>query len=254
MDRNGWMNRRLSKSALALLAVLPFTISCAPALMKLPDRKGVPAADFDALKTATAACQSVTTISAEVGAAGSIDGRGLRGRFLAGLATPASARLEAIAPFGQPLFIFVARDGQATLLLPRDGRVLEHGQPDAVLEAVAAVPLDPVALRESLIGCATFSESAMARAVGDDWRVVAEAGRDVYFHRESSSAPWRLVAVAHRRPGQPAWRAEYRDFGIGPSQALPRLVRLKSLEANRFDLRLTLSQVEVNAPLGPEVF
>ena len=222
--------------------------------MKLPAGPGAPAPDVEALKATTAGCQSVATITAEIGAAGSIDGRGLRGRLLAGLATPASARLEAIAPFGQPLFLFVARDGQATLLLPRDGRVLERGQPEAVLEAVAAIPLDPSSLRESLIGCATLAESAMTRAVGDDWRVVADIGRDVYFHRESSGAPWHLVAVVHRNPDRPVWRAEYREFHIGPSQSLPRSVRLKSVDSNRFDLRLTLSQVEVNAPLGPEVF
>ena len=65
----------------------------------------------------------------------------MRGRLLAGLAAPASARLEAVAPFGPPVFIFVARDDEATLLLPRDRRVLEHGRPTAVLDAVAGVPM-----------------------------------------------------------------------------------------------------------------
>lgn len=248
------MDRRLRQHASAALLVVLCSTSCAPKLMKLPAGPGVPAPDFEALKGATAACQSTTTMSAEVGAAGSIDGRGLRGRFLAGLAAPASARLEAIAPFGQPLFIFVAREGEATLLLPRDGRVLERGRPEAVLEAIANVPLDPAALRQSLIGCAPLSASEVATALGEDWRLVADAGREVYFHRESSAGPWRLVAVVHRESGRPAWRAEYRDFQIGPSRSLPRLVRLTSIDSNRFDLRLTLSQVEINAELAPEVF
>ena len=222
--------------------------------MKLPSGPGAPAPDGDALKEATAACQTMSTMTAEIGVAGSIDGRGLRGRFLAGVAAPASARLEAIAPFGQPLFIFVAKDGEATLLLPRDGRVLEHGRPDAVLEAVAAVPLDPSGLREGLTGCTVLPASSVARAIGEDWRVVADGAREAYFHREPHSAPWRLVAVVHREPGRLAWRAEYSDFQNGPSRNLPRMVRLKALDSNRFDLRLTLSQVEINAPLGPEVF
>ena len=59
-----------------------------------------------------------------------------------GVAAPASARLEAVAPFGPPLFIFAATDDDATLLLPRDERVLEHGRPAEVLDAVAGVPLE----------------------------------------------------------------------------------------------------------------
>jgi len=222
--------------------------------MKLPSGPGIPVPDFDGVQETTTTCRSTMTITVEIGAAGSIEGRGLRGRFLAGLAEPASARLEAIAPFGQPLFIFVARDGQATLLLPRDGRVLENGSPQAVLEALTAVPLDPSTLRESLMGCALFPEPTAAQALGDDWRVVSSAGREVYFHRDSGTAPWRLVAFIHREPGRPAWRAEYQDFQVGPSRNLPRMVRLKSIDSNRFDLRLTLSQIEINTRLGPEVF
>jgi hypothetical protein len=246
------MSRRLLQYACAWLAA--GSTACAPALMKLPTGPGVPVPDFDGVQGTTETCRSTMTITVEIGAAGSIEGRGLRGRFLAGLAEPASARLEAIAPFGQPLFIFVARDGQATLLLPRDGRVLQNGSPDAVLEALTAVPLDPRALRESLLGCASFPERVAAQAMGDDWRLVADAGGDAYFHRDSGAASWHLVAFIHREPGRPAWRAEYQDFQAGPSRNLPRMVRLKSIDSNKFDLRLTLSQVEVNTRLGPEVF
>ena len=41
------------------------------------------------------------------------------------------------------MFIFAAEQNDATLLLPRDERVLEHGRPDAVLETVTGVPLGP---------------------------------------------------------------------------------------------------------------
>ena len=52
-----------------------------------------------------------------------------------------------MAPFGPPIFIFVATSDDATLLLPRDDRVLEHGRSDAVLDAVAGVPLSAADLR-----------------------------------------------------------------------------------------------------------
>jgi hypothetical protein len=131
--------------------------------MKLPTGPGGPAPDAtDAVADATSACRTVSTLSAEVAVSGSVGGHGLRGRLLAGLAPPASARLEAVAPFGQPIFIFVSRGGDATLLLPRDNRVLEHGESDKVLEAVAGVPLDAAGLRTALTGCVVAPDADRA--------------------------------------------------------------------------------------------
>jgi hypothetical protein len=56
--------------------------------------------------------------------------------------------------------------------------------------------------------------------------------------------------VLHRTPGRPVWRAEYRELKDG----LPRSVRFSSSDKSQFDLRLTLSQVEINTTLGPEAF
>src|SRR5207247_11119018 len=138
--------------ALVLAALI--SASCSARLLKLPSGAGTPAPDAaGALAEATAACRTVSTITAEMAVSGSVGGRRLRARLLAGLASPASARLEAVAPFGPPLFFFVARGGDATLYLPRDDRVLEHGRPAAVLEAIAGVPLDAADLRVTLIGC-----------------------------------------------------------------------------------------------------
>ncbi|MEO8260294.1 MAG: hypothetical protein ABI868_23305 [Acidobacteriota bacterium] len=220
--------------------------------MKLPSGPAAPAPDAAAaLAEATAACRAVSTYTAEIGVSGSVGGRGLRARLLAGLASPASARLEAAAPFGQPLFIFVARGDDATLLLPRDGRVLEHGRPEAVLEAVAAVPLDAVALRVVLTGCTSAPDPSRARQIGDDWRVVPDGSREVYLHRAARGAPWRMTAVVNREADVTTWRGEYRDFsGAG----LPQTVRLASVGSNRFDLRLALSQVAINDTLEAAAF
>ena len=67
-----------------------------------------------------------------------------------------------MAPFGQPLFIFVATGDDATLLLPRDERVLEHGRPDAVLEAVAGVPLGAADLHDDIDRLRTGLELRLA--------------------------------------------------------------------------------------------
>src|SRR5204863_4874360 len=148
---------------------------CGAALMKLPAGPGVPAADgADAIADATAACRAVSTMSAEIGVSGSVGGRRLRGRLLVGLAPPASARIEAVAPAGAPVFILVASGQDATVLLPRDDRVLEHGAAAPVLEAVAGVPLDPADLKAALTGCAQAPDAAHGRSLGNDWRVVPD--------------------------------------------------------------------------------
>jgi hypothetical protein len=235
-----------------VLAAALLTASCAAPLMKLPAGPGAPATDArDALSDATAACRAVSTITAEIAASGSVAGQRFRARLSTGLAPPASARLEAAAPFGAPMFILVATGDDATLLLPHDGRVLEHGRPDAVLEAIAGVPLDASALRSALIGCVSAPDIAAAKQVSDDWRMIPDGTNEIYLHRERQPTQWRLVAtIFHAAQDAGGWRAEYRDFQSG----LPRSVRFVANKSGRFDLRLTLSQVDVNTPLAPEVF
>ena len=130
-------------------------------------------------------------------ASGSVGGRRLRTRLLGGFTAP-SVRLEAIAPAGPPFFIFVATGRDATLLLPRDERVLEHGSPEDVLDAVAGVPLNPIDLRAVLTGCAIAPEPAEARQPNADWRIVPDGAGHVYLHREAPSGPWRLTNCASR--------------------------------------------------------
>lgn len=221
--------------------------------MKLPSGPGAPATDArDALDGATSACRNVSTITAEIGASGSVAGQRFRARLSAGLAAPASARLEAAAPFGAPMFIFVATGDDATLLLPHDGRVLEHGRPDAVLEAIAGLPLDAGDLRTALTGCPASPDVAEAKRLDADWRMVPDGPNQVYLQRVPQSpvpGSWRVVAIVFHAP-QNDWRAEYREFENG----LPRAVRFISNRSDRFDLRLALSQVDINTQLGPEVF
>ena len=242
---------RLSKGALGAAALL--SASCGAARMKLPAGPGVPAGDGAAvIAQATFACRAISTITLEMSVHGSVGGRRLRGRLTAGLATPSSARLEAVAPFGQPVFVFVASDADASVLLPRDRRVLEHGRPAAVLDAVAGVPLDAAGLRSLVTGCAHAPDAAGTMSLGDMWRVAPDADDEVYFRRDPSTgagqAAWRLVATQHR--GEHGWRAEYGMF----ENNLPHTVRLVSDPPGRFDLQLDLSQIELNVPLGAEAF
>jgi hypothetical protein len=239
--------------------------------MKLPAGPGAPAGDAaEALAQATAVCSGIRTLTAEVAASGKVNGQRFRARLSVGVAAPASARLEAVAPFGPPIFILAASNDDTTLLLPRDDRILQHGRSEEVLDAVAGVPLDAAALRTLLTGCLPEpTAGGTLTEAGPEWRMLRAIrgnGRDdVYLHRAGgASQSWQVAAVVRTRVEDvgggssrrhTAWLAEYRDRANG----LPRSVRLVSVDengrpSNAFDLALALSQVETNVPLGPEVF
>jgi hypothetical protein len=138
----------------------------------------------------------------------------------------------------------------------RDGRVLERGRPDDVLEAVAGVPIGVSEWRATLTGCtAGTTDAAQGRQLGADWRLIPlRSEGEAFLHRPRASAPWQLVAVVHpAEGGRPGWRREYHDFQNG----LPRVVRVASAgdaASAGFDLRLTLTQVEINQPLEADAF
>jgi hypothetical protein len=229
--------------------------ACAPGLTKLPSVPGSAAADAAAAFTdATRTCREVRTLTAEIGASGKAAGQRFRARLAAGLVRPASIRLEAVAPFGPPLFILAAVNDDATLLLPREDRVLERQPAQEVLGAVAGVPLSAADLTVVLTGCREAPSPVTGRELGPDWRMIVDGARDgyiYYLHRAGAAEPWRVVVAMHS-----AWRVDYRDWVNG----LPRTLRLSNVKGDdvvagsTFDLTLSLSQVETNAVLGPEVF
>jgi len=243
---------RRAALALALATLALVGAACSAPLMKLPEGPGSPAADGpSALAEATATCKGIRTFSAELAVRGSIGGRGIpRSRLLVGVRAPDAARLEAPAPFGAPVFFFVARGDDATLLLAREDRVVEHAPAADLLDAITGVPLDAADLRRTLTGCDEESAEAGARQLGPDWRALSQGGDTIYLHRASAAAPWQLVAARRRTPSAGEWRVEYRDFLNG----LPRALRLTSIGSERFDLQLSLSQVDVNVPLEDKVF
>jgi len=235
-------------TAAALLA----GVGCGPRLMKLPSGPGTTALDIaDVHVQSFDACMRIQSLSAEIAAGGSVSGQRFRARLIGGF-TAQATRLEAAAPFGAPLFIFVASNNDATLLMPRDARVVEHGRPAEVLEALTGVALTPSELLRTLTGCYVPDRLGSPLAYGDLWRSVAGGGgAKIYMHRETVSSPWRVVSVFHPGEGlQPIWRADYDQFANG----LPTVLRLVSLPPGRFNLELTLSQVDTNIELKPAVF
>ncbi|MFN7985033.1 MAG: hypothetical protein U0Q11_24590 [Vicinamibacterales bacterium] len=235
--------------AVVLLAAIS-AASCGTPLLKLPTGPGEPAADAASLLSqATSACSRVASLSVEVAVRGSVDGSRTRGRLLVGVAGTDGMYIEAPAPFGAPVFILGASGGAATLLLPRDRRVVEHASAGELLQAMAGVPLDGPALRTTLTGCPAPGVPAgeQARRFGENWRVI-DGAATLYLKRDKVDAPWHLVSAL--RPGADGWRTDYSNFVDG----LPRAIRLVSNTARRFDLRLELSQEELNPSLDPATF
>ncbi|MES1256520.1 MAG: hypothetical protein ABUS56_12970 [Acidobacteriota bacterium] len=250
------------RRALAALALL-LAPACGGPRLNVPSGPGVPigqAVAEDAYRQA-AACTAVRTLTAEVAVRGSAAGRRVRGRLSVGVAAPASVRLEAVAPFGAPAFIFAAVEDDASLLLPRDARVLQHGRAEDVLGALTGIALGAGNLAAVLTGCGPEGAGgdgiSNARQFGDAWIAFDLAAHGtLYLRRDGAGEPWALAAV-HQPPGarEVGWQAEYTDRRAGT----PRAIRLASIDTENhvgrtFDVTLALSQVETGVSLGADVF
>lgn len=202
-----------------------------------------------AVEQATGECRGVKTMTATLSLSGRAGDQKLRGRVDAGFAAPSEARLEGRAPFGRPVFILVARDDvSATLVLPRDNRVLREAAPAAIVEALAGVALAPGELRAAIAGCG-FGGAAPTdgRAYGD-WLAIDVRDGTHYLRRVDGR--WRLMAST-RGP----LTIEYRDFASGrPSTVRMRATGSGPVSGAQADLTVKLSDVHINVPLEPEVF
>jgi hypothetical protein len=185
-------------------------------------------------------------VTAELSLSGRAGERRLRGRVVAGFERPASMRLEGVAPFGAPAFILAARGAEATLVLPRDNRVLRGASADAILGALTGVALAPADLLAILTGCVTASPTPVAgRLHGNGWASVdLEGGATLYLERGDGG--WRPRAA--RRDG---WEIDYHAW----QGSFPRELQLRSTgQQVPVDLTASLSQLEVNVELTAAAF
>ena len=222
-------------------------ISCAPKLGALPAGSGAPFPEAaSAYAEATEQCRGIRTLSAELRLSGRAGRTKLRGRILAGFASPAQLRLEAPAPFGRPVFVLVASKGDATLVLYKAGRVLQGAPPDAIVDALAGVALDPDQLRSAIAGCGFGATTAtVGRTYPGEWASVDADGSTNWLRRVDGA--WRMIAAA--RDGL---EIRYENFSSGR----PSTVRVRTTRSagSPTELAIGLSQVEINAELGAEVF
>jgi outer membrane lipoprotein-sorting protein len=229
------------------LASIALLSGCAAKRLSLPTDPGSPLTDFaEVHEQVSAACRGARSVTAELGLSGRAGGQSLRGRVVSGFERPASMRLEGVAPFGQPVFVLVARGGEATLLLPRDERVVRGAKPEEILGALTGVALAPADLQAVLTGCVVPTPKATAgRVHRNGWASIdLEGGAVVYLQRDG--AGWRVRAA---RRGD--WQIEYPAW----QGSFPAAVALRSgAAAATVDLTASVSQLEVNVDLDAAAF
>ena len=219
---------------------------CAGRRIALPTDAGTPLPDFAAIHSdLSRTCSGIRTLTAELSLSGRAGEEKLRGRVHAGFERPASMRLEGVAPFGPPAFILVARGGDATLLLPRDERVVRDAKPDEILGALTGVSLAPADLQAILTGCVVPSPRPTAgRLHGNGWvSIDLEGGATLFAARQGQG--WQLRA-ARRGP----WQVQY-TMGTG---TLPALVTLHADMPVAVDLSAGIDQAETNIDLEAAAF
>jgi outer membrane biogenesis lipoprotein LolB len=228
--------------------LLCITAACAPKTLKLPDGPSTPLDDPSAIvQEAFGHCGALRSLTLEIGLSGKVGTIRLRGRLQAGFRAPDAIRLEAVAPFGAPFFILAGSDGKATLLLPRDDRVLTDAKPAAVIDALAGLDLSPADLRAWLAGCpGPAIDVKGARAYGRQWAAIDTADGRVAWVRRMDR--WRLAAATADRLS-----IEFADHvGTQPQRVRIRTDAIASAPA--VDARLALSQVETNVELSAAAF
>jgi outer membrane biogenesis lipoprotein LolB len=218
---------------------------------------GTPAADptaAQAFAAATRDCATVSSMTAEIGLSGRALGERVRGRLIAGFATPASVRLEAVAPFGPPVFVLAARDDQGTILFPREHRVLMDTNVADILARLTGLDLGAGELRLLLTGCLVErAEAAEGRTWPGGWRAVTLGPQRTAYLRDVAGRP--LVMAADYG----SWQVDYADHLNG----WPRTVRVRRAASAKAsasqgpadtDITAKLQQLEINVPLDARAF
>lgn len=239
--------RRTARWAIALACAS--LAACAPkAEIVWPSGAPVPSAGaVPAFERAARACRAVESATAEVSVSGRLGRERVRGRLLLGADRDGRLRVEALAPFGEPVFVLVAEHGRATLLLPREGRVLRDAPAGEVLDALAGLRIEPADLHALLAGCIVTGAPGEGAAVGG-YALVSLDGRARVAVREGQGEP-RIVSGEIAAPGAPL-RVGYAEFG---ADGRPRLVRIqRAVAPSVVDLQFRLSHVETGVPLAAD--
>ena len=238
------------RSSFILLALL--LSACATRLPPRPT--GAPTPDASAAAafvSATASCKGFRSIEGELSLSGRAAEERVRGRILTGLESGGLVRLEAVAPFGAPFFILAGKSERATLLLPRERRVLKDTSVRDVLERITGLSLGADDLRLILSGCLVENATAAdGRRWGNEWKAVTLAPERIAYLR-LQNGQWLLTAADYG-----PWHVDYSAHASG----YPRMIRIRSGPGSRspgdggIDITARIEQLEVNTQINPRAW
>jgi outer membrane biogenesis lipoprotein LolB len=231
-----------------LLAALLLS-ACA---VKAPPRPvGTPTPDpaaVEAFAAATASCNAPfrSAVEGELSLSGRAGGERVRGRLLFGLQEGGAIRLEAPAPFGAPVFILAGIKERATLLLPREHRVLKDTGVSDVLGRITGLALGADDLRWIISGClvekATPSDG---RQWGSDWKAITIGPQVVAYLRMQNGRPV-LTAADYG-----AWHV---DYAAHTANGVARSVRVRRASDNAIDITARIDQFTTGGPIDPRAW
>jgi len=228
-----------------LFAALAGFSACGGKRVELPSGDGTPFPDAAAAyQAAVQECRGARTVTATLSLSGRAGSTRLRGDVDAGFEAPDKVRLEGRHPLGRPVFILGAGGPVATLLLPRDNRVLRSAATADIVEALVGLPLGGTALRSLVSGCGFgAADVSTGRAYSGGWVAVDSGDATTYLRQVDGR--WRVLA-ATRSP----LTVHYSAFGLGRASTL----RLQATGPSVADVTARLSDVNINVALDPTAF
>jgi hypothetical protein len=222
---------------------------CAARFYSPPTGPGAPFAEADAVwRDLTARCRDARVFVAEMRVEGWV---GSRDQGFAPVAIPTALTranelyLEVSPAPGRPAVQMVGRAEQATLLLPRDERVLRAPTRD-IIERLTGLRWEAVDMLNALTGCVATPPGAVT-GVSYGNTAALDLGPNARMWVRRRGDTWQLEAAT--RDGL---LLEYREW-MG---AFPSDVRVSATSADVTPLVLTfrLSQIRANIELDPRTF
>ena len=147
-----------------------------------------------AYQSSIASCGDLRSLTADIKLSGRVDGRRVRGTLQVGLTRDGGVRIEAVAPFGAPIFTIAGRADAGTLWLPRSREVV-RAAPAEILEALTGVALPASGLFEIVTACPAADDAVVKGGAlqqpGPRPRVAAQRRRGVVAAGRGAAAPAR---------------------------------------------------------------
>lgn len=178
------------RAAAALAGCVVAVSGCAVHGFKPPTGVPVPAPDGAAVwQQASSACRSTTTFSAHLRVSGKASGQRVRATIDGAVTASDRIYLRANAPFGRTAFVLAGTADRATLLLPRDNRVVTARAAE-IVDALTGLAWGPRDLLDILTGCVVRGDATVeASRIGDRLRVKA-SNAEVFLQR--SRGDWEV--------------------------------------------------------------